>query len=144
MTRFRIFLVATFTAHYLSAVPFKIADVTVEAQGTNTIVTLNNKEYTVAQVTALLKTRSQQLMTADHISYAAAQRELGGKVSADLLEASRPVPFIHIIQGSNATASDLERLNAVLRQSGLTNIVLIRNVNTPVKKDADRGREPHR
>ena len=99
MKRVWIIIAATFTANCLIAVPFKIADITVDVQGTNTIVTLNNKEYSVAQVTALLKTRTQQIMVADHLSYAEAQRELGDKVSSDLLEAGRPVAYIQINQG---------------------------------------------
>ena len=97
---------------------------------------VNNKKYSIAQITALLKTRIQQLMLADHISNAATQRYLSGKVTAGLLDEGRPEPFIQITQGSNATDDDLDRLNAVLRQSGLTNIVLNRTENTSMTTNA--------
>lgn len=140
---FWIFVSATLTANYLLAGPVKIADIRVEAEGTNRIVILNNKKYSFAQVTALLKTRTQQLMIADNISYAAVQSALGGKVSADLLDASRPVPFIHITQGQNAKVRDLEMLNSVLRQSGLTNIVLTGTANNSTRMNAEPGVAPY-
>jgi hypothetical protein len=143
MKMFWIFLSATLTAINLLAGPVKIADIRVEAEGTNRIVILNNKKYSFEQVTGLLKTRTQQMMIADHISYAAAQSALGGKVSADLLDASRPVPFIHITQGQNATVRDLDMLNSVFRQSGLTNIVLTGTANNSTRKNAEPGVAPY-